>query len=165
MRNWTLIEKIRRIIAKFGGFYIIRLFWKISKHKKSRARAIILNQDKTHILLVKNITYKQFHLPGGGIEKGENAKDAAVREIKEELGIDIFVLYQLGKYKYNDTNKYVEVFVAHTNTKDFKMQWELDHAEWFPFTNLPDLRKNTKQALRDFLARNEPVSGIWGLDD
>jgi len=165
VHNWTLTEKIRRTIAKFGGFYAIRLFWKISKHKKSRARAIILNHDKNQILLVKNITYKQFHLPGGGIEKGESGEYAVTREIKEELGIDISILYQLGKYKYNDTDKHVEVFVAHANTMNFQMQWELDRAEWFSFNNLPDLRKNTKQALRDFLAHNEPVIGIWGLDD
>ena len=165
MYNWTLLEKIRRLIAKFGGFYTIRLFWKISKHKKSRARAIILNHDKTQILLVKNITYKQFHLPGGGIEKEETGEVAVIREIQEELGIDIFVLYQLGRYKYSDTNKHVEIFVTQTNATDFQMQWELDHAEWFSFNCLPDLRKNTKQAIRDFLAHNEPVVGIWGLDD
>lgn len=165
MHNWTLLEKIRRTIAKSGSFYVIRLFWKISKHKKSRARAIILNQDKTKILLVRNITYKQFHLPGGGIETGEDGKDAIIREIKEELNINISILYQLGRYKYQDTDKHVEIFVAQTDVEDFKMQWELDHAEWFSFTNLPDLRKNTKQALRDFIAHNELVIGTWGLDD
>lgn len=165
MHTWTLLEKIRRIIAKSGGFYIIRLFWKISKHKKSRARAIVLNHDKTKILLVKNITYKQFHLPGGGIEEGENSKDAIVREAKEELSVNISILYQLGKYKYHDTDKYVEIFVTQTDAMDFKMQWELDNANWFPLNNLPNLRKSTKQALRDFLAHNEPVVRIWGLDD
>jgi 8-oxo-dGTP pyrophosphatase MutT (NUDIX family) len=99
---------------------VIRLFWKVSKHKKSRARAIILNHDKTQILLVKNITYKQFHLPGGGIEKEESGEVAVIREIKEELGIDISVLYQLGRYKYNDTDKHVEIFVTQTNATDFQ---------------------------------------------
>lgn len=164
MRNWTLLEKIQRVIAKCGGFYLIRVYWKITKHKKSRARAIILNPNKSKILLVKNITYKEFHLPGGGMEKGEDGKKAILREVQEELGIQIEILYQLGKYTYQNTNKHVEVFVTQTTSSAFQMQWELDDAQWFSFTNLPDLGKATKQALRDFLAHNEPVVGIWGLD-
>lgn len=165
MHKWTLLEKIRRGVAKLGGVYFIRIFWRITKHKKSRARAIILNKDKSKILLVKNITYRNFHLPGGGLEKNEEGENAVVREVKEELGIDIHILYQLGKYKYEDTNKHVEVFVAESPNEEFKMQWELGDAQWFSFTNLPELRKTTKQALRDFLAHNEPVRGIWGIDD
>jgi len=162
--TWTFLEKIQRIIAKYGGFCCIRIFWKVTKQKKSRARAIILNADKSKILLVKNITYKQFHLPGGGIEKDESGKTAIVREIKEELGIDVNILYQLGKYTYQNTNKYVEVFIAQAPSEDFIMQWELDDAIWFPFTRLPELGKVTKQTLRDFFAHNEPVVGVWGLD-
>lgn len=30
-----------------------------------------------------------WHIPGGGIDEGENKKDALIREIKEETGIDI----------------------------------------------------------------------------
>jgi 8-oxo-dGTP pyrophosphatase MutT (NUDIX family) len=164
VQKWTFLEKIQRIIAKYGGFYLIRVYWKITKHKKSRARAIILNSDKSKILLAKNITYKEFHLPGGGIEKGEDGKEAILREVQEELGIQVEIIYLLGKYVYQNTNKYVEVFVTQTTSNTFKMQWELDDAQWFPFTNLPDLGKATKQVLRDFLAHNEPVKGIWGLD-
>lgn len=164
MQTWTILEKIQRIIAKCGGFYLIRLYWIITKHKKSRARAIVLNTDKSKILLVKNITYKEFHLPGGGLEKGESGETAIVREVKEELGIDVQILYQLGKYTYQNTNKCVEVFVTQAPSEDFIMQWELDDAMWFPFTHLPELSKATKQTLRDFLVQNQPVTGVWGLD-
>lgn len=164
MPSWNFLEKVQRFIAKSGGFYIIRAYWKITKHKKSRARAIILNSDKSKILLVKNITYKEFHLPGGGLEKNETGRDAIAREIKEELGIEIDILYQLGTYKYLGTDRYVEVFVTQTSSEDFTMQWELDDAKWCLLSNLPNVGKTTKQALRDFLAHNEPVMGIWGID-
>lgn len=165
MQNWTLTEKIRRFIAKSGGISTVRFFWKISKCKKSRARAIILNADKSKILLVKNITYQSFHLPGGGIEAGESSQDAVVREVQEELGMNVTVLYSLGRYAYKKNDKHVEIFVTQTTSVDFKMQWELDDASWFPLTQLPELRKTTRQALRDFLAHNEPVSGTWEIED
>lgn len=165
MKQWTFIEKVQRIIAKLGGAYCFRIFWKFTKHKKSRARAIILNKEKSKILLVRNITYRAFHLPGGGLEKGEDAKKAVVREIKEELDIDISILYQLGKYKYQDTLKHVEIFVTEAQSETFSPEWELDAAEWFDIKKLPELRKSTKEVLRDFLAHNEPVFGTWGIDD
>ncbi len=165
MGNWTLVEKIKRTIAKLGGFYVVRVFWKVSKYKKSRARAIILNKDKSKILLVKNITYTSFHLPGGGIEVGESGQDAVVREVQEELGINITILYSLGRYVYQKTDKHVEIFVTQTTSTNFKMQWELDEAFWFPLTELPELRKTTRQTLRDFFAHHEPVSGIWEIED
>lgn len=165
MHNWTLTEKIRRFIAKSGGISAVHFFWKVSKYKKSRARAIILNADKSKILLVKNITYRSFHLPGGGIEVGESGQDAVTREVQEELAINITILYSLGRYVYQKTDKHVEIFVAQTTSTDFKMQWELDDASWFPLTQLPELRKTTRQTLRDFFAHNEPVSGIWEIED
>ena len=103
-------------------------------------------------------------MPGGGIEKDENSSDAIVREIKEELGIDIAILYKLGLYKYQNTAKNVEVFVVEAQSDAISMQWELDDAEWFEIKKLPELRKSTKETLRDFFAHNEPVVGVWGLD-
>ncbi len=143
----------------------MRLFWKITRLKKSRVRAIIINRDKTKILLVKNISYSKFHLPGGGIEKGEDELTALHREIEEELGITMVPLYKLGKYKYQGTQNYVHIFVAQTKDENITMQWELDAAEWFEVQSLPKLKNSTKECLRDYIAHNEPVSGVWGLDD
>lgn len=56
---------------------------------KSRVRAIIVKDNK--IILTKRVkpneTYWVF--PGGGIEQGETKEQALIREIKEELGLDI----------------------------------------------------------------------------
>jgi 8-oxo-dGTP pyrophosphatase MutT (NUDIX family) len=40
------------------------------------------------ILLIKNAYRKAITLPGGGIERAERAKQSAVRELSEEVGID-----------------------------------------------------------------------------
>ncbi|MCP3738927.1 NUDIX hydrolase [Rossellomorea sp. BNER] len=56
-----------------------------------RNRAGILLVEDNKIALIKRIKENRTYyvLPGGGIEKDESYKEAALREAKEELGIDV----------------------------------------------------------------------------
>lgn len=51
------------------------------------------------VIIVKNIANREnnfvinYSFPKGGIQKGENYKEAAVRELKEETGINISEIY------------------------------------------------------------------------
>lgn len=56
------------------------------KHILSAA-TVVLN-DNNQILLLKG-PRRGWELPGGQVEEGESLSDAAVRETKEETGIDI----------------------------------------------------------------------------
>ena len=57
------------------------------------ARAIVLDSEK-RVLMVRQYHEERdiWMVPGGGIEDGENAEQAAVREVKEETGLDIKIL-------------------------------------------------------------------------
>lgn len=67
-----------------------------SKHFLSAA-TIVLN-DKKEILLIKG-PMRGWEMPGGIVEEGESLKDAAIRETKEESGIDIEVLKFCGIFQ------------------------------------------------------------------
>lgn len=71
---------------------------------KIRVRAIIINHDR--ILLIKRIKKSSTYwvLPCGGLEQGETNEEAAIRECKEELGVDVAV----EKYFNTITTKYLE---------------------------------------------------------
>lgn len=56
------------------------------KHILSAA-AIVLN-DQGEILLIKG-PRRGWEMPGGQVEEGESLKEATIREVKEETGIDI----------------------------------------------------------------------------
>ena len=56
------------------------------------AGAVILDENKSILLMHRNTRkLKQWELPGGKLEIGEEPEQAAKRELKEELGIDVEV--------------------------------------------------------------------------
>lgn len=61
------------------------------------AATIVLN-DAGELLLIKG-PLRGWEMPGGQVEEGESLKDAAVRETKEETGIDVEVLNFCGVFQ------------------------------------------------------------------
>jgi ADP-ribose pyrophosphatase YjhB (NUDIX family) len=66
------------------------------KHFLSAA-AIVLN-ERNEILLIKG-PERGWEMPGGVVEEGESLKNAAIRETKEESGIDIEVTKFCGVFQ------------------------------------------------------------------
>ena len=50
---------------------------------------IVTNEDRTKIVLIKQYGRPHYILVAGYINKGEDAEDAAIREVKEEMGLDV----------------------------------------------------------------------------
>ncbi|MEH7454460.1 NUDIX hydrolase [Gottfriedia acidiceleris] len=61
------------------------------------AATIVIN-DQNEILLIKG-PQRDWEMPGGQVEEGESLKEAAIRETKEESGIDIEVLKFCGVFQ------------------------------------------------------------------
>jgi len=58
----------------------------------------VVTDDQGRILMVHKTDNNLWALPGGGMDLGESIADAAVRETKEETGVDIEVTGLVGVY-------------------------------------------------------------------
>ncbi len=60
--------------------------------------AVVLSPDGRQVLLLRREFLLLWDLPGGGVEKGEEPAQAAVREASEETGYDIAIDGLVGRY-------------------------------------------------------------------
>jgi len=61
-----------------------------------RIAAIIIKDKK--LLLLKGIGYQELWTPGGKVEPGETDEDCLRREIKEEIGVELFEMKFFKQY-------------------------------------------------------------------
>lgn len=86
------------------------------------------NKHNIKILLVKNTNSRYWSFPKGHIEKGETEKQTAIREIKEETGLDVDIkndFREISDYcPFGKIRKHVVFFLAQAFTDDVKIQKE-----------------------------------------
>jgi 8-oxo-dGTP diphosphatase len=75
--------------------------------KKIELAGCVILDDYGRILLMhrNREEFSQWELPGGKVESGETAEAAAVREIKEELGVDVRLTKSLGNGEFQTEEK------------------------------------------------------------
>lgn len=97
----------------------------------SAISTIIFNPDKTKVLLIKQYGKPHNILVAGYINKGENANEALVREIKEEVGLSItYKLYNDNLY-FEKSNTLIHNFITISDSETFTLNQEVDSAKWF----------------------------------
>jgi ADP-ribose pyrophosphatase YjhB (NUDIX family) len=64
--------------------------------------AVIFNAERDKILLTRRTDNGLWCLPGGGMDSGENAAEACIREVREETGLHIRVTRLIGIYTSPD---------------------------------------------------------------
>lgn len=72
-------------LAYKAAYRMMRVYWKVRRPATHGALVAIWHEGR--ILLVKN-SYVPYHsLPGGYVKDSETAKQAALRELREEVGL------------------------------------------------------------------------------
>ncbi|NOI66431.1 (deoxy)nucleoside triphosphate pyrophosphohydrolase [Vibrio sp. 99-8-1] len=106
--------------------------------------AIIQHEDKT--LCVQrgpakyDYIHHKFEFPGGKIEKGESGKQAIVRELKEELHLDVPTAdyFMTVEHTYPDFHITMHAYICPVENRDIVLTEHID-AKWLSVEELPSL--------------------------
>lgn len=95
--------------------------------ERSHDAAGIAILDKQNRILLVHQTYGEKHwsLPGGVVENGESAYEAAMRECKEEVSIEAKDIDLIGVYFMSHRNGYIFVF----RTQQYEGEITVDNLE------------------------------------
>lgn len=88
----------------------------------------------------------------GYITPGENAENAARREVKEEIGISLKTLEYAGSYWFGKNECLMHGYIGKADKSNFELSSEVDSAEWTKAedvvkTLFPDSPENAAFAL------------------
>jgi 8-oxo-dGTP diphosphatase len=128
--------------------------------------ACVLFDAEGRVLLVRH-TYGRLNweLPGGGSEPGESPDETAIREIREETGLDVEldrltgVYYEAGPSPGHNHGPILHlVFLAHATGRDQAEARppEIGAVGWWPVDDLPvPISDFTERRIRDAAAGRE----------
>jgi 8-oxo-dGTP diphosphatase len=116
---------------------------------------IIARPDGSVALVRRTIDpgYGKWVFPGGYVDRGEVVRDAAVREAREECGLEVRLDRLLNLYSYPRRTAIIVVYLATPVGGVLAAGDEADEARWFRPEDIPwdDLAfPSTADALREF---------------
>lgn len=131
-------------------------------HGSRRTRVLIRSGDEI-LLQRSNFGTQKWSLTGGGVKSGEDLREAAAREVEEEVGIKINPdkLEHIGTVRMpiGNAKKWphatLEFFIYNTSEKpEIKItrNIEVGDARWFSSSNLPN---NCSRSLKKILTLEE----------
>ncbi|MCU0660587.1 MAG: NUDIX hydrolase [Candidatus Pacebacteria bacterium] len=133
--------------------FLRRIYWFLVRPKTTGVKCLVQNQDNEYLLIKTTYSGDYWTIPGGGCHRNESLENATMREVKEEVGIDISELKQLGSYTSEAEYKkdIVHLFFAKTHQTDIiKNQREISEAKWLNKDSLP---QNRSRSLNEILLK------------
>ena len=129
-------------------------------------RAVLLDGDR--VLLLRHTYMPGWHFPGGGVEPGETAEEAARREAEEETGLRVEgSMRLLGLYlqRHEATNRdHVAVYVGRNfrEVKPFRPNSEIAEIGWFEMDALREgVNPGTARRIAEIASGTEDLPGLW----
>ncbi len=122
---------------------------------------VIIYQGKIVLIRRKNPPFQgHFALPGGFVEVGETVETAAVREAKEETGLDVEIIKLLGVYSEpsrDPRGHTVSVIFLAVGKGNIKAGSDASETGLFGMNDIPELAFDHKKIIEN--ARSD-INGI-----
>jgi 8-oxo-dGTP pyrophosphatase MutT (NUDIX family) len=113
--------------------------------------AVVFSKDENGIVRFAMVhdVFGYWTLSKGGIDLGESPEEGTIREIKEEIGLDITIVEKLGENEYvahhpekGKIRKHVHYFLTESVYQPLVLAagtGGLDQAKWFELSEIPEL--------------------------
>ncbi len=138
------------------------------------AGGVVLKDPETMLVVAERYSRqgrRHYKLPGGALHRGEHIRDAVIREVREETGIETnFVSLSCFRhwhgYRYGKSDIY---FVCRLNALTFdivRQEDEIEECIWMPveeYLNHPDVHEFNRRVARAVLKspglKHDPIEG------
>ncbi|WP_420407050.1 NUDIX domain-containing protein [Hoeflea sp.] len=154
LRNWRA-----RLVTR-----LIHVWFLMTRNMTLGVRAAAFD-DEGRVFLVRHSYVPGWHMPGGGVERGETMRQALVKELSEEGNLELaeapalFAIYFNNRTSRRDHVAFYRCSVRQTAPK--RPDSEILEAGFFPLDALPDgVTAATRRRLAELAGECE-VSEHW----
>ena len=126
-------------------------------------RTVILNNDRTKVMMVREVSLGTYSLPGGWADLYDSPSKTAKNECSQEAGADVEIVRLVGvldrtPFKSSASiPEFVIVFEGKLLGDLHEHEYETDDVGWFDIDNLPEVSRKTskEELLRMILAARD----------
>lgn len=122
------------------------------------AGGLVRNEENHYLFIFRN---GKWDLPKGKLDSGERTKDAAVREVEEECGIQIssignkicntYHIYEMNKERILKKTSWYRMSAVNQNELTPQIEEGITDVRWLAGGDLMMIRQNTYPLIRDLL--------------
>lgn len=116
---------------------------------------LCITRNNSEIALIKQQYVSEHYVcVAGYVKQGETPEEAAVREVKEEIGLEAVSCRYVSSYYYPKHDNLMLGYVCKVNKDRLVTSCEVDSAEWFPIDQGLNALKDSSVAhllLEDYL--------------
>ena len=133
---------------------------------------IQVTSEQDEILLLRQgyMSDEYRNYVSGFMVPGENAEEAAAREVGEETGLPLEELEYMGTWWYGEGDMLMHGFIGRVRKQELRLSPEVDSADWFPWEEAPkymypDMPGNAQQGIYRIYSKRMRERGGFGNQD